>query len=208
MTGYINIMVNNENYIYALSKIKSMEKVVKADILSVLRKTINCIQSNNISAIVMISDQVIHDASIFQDDYSTSVAVIIYAISQIVDKTDEINPRILKLLTEASAALEHDNEGLFAKNLRKMINVIEHEDSKLKNYFKQVISSAKINKSAKLYDHGISIGRVAEILGRSQWELVSYLGRTTLPDTYGFRENMPKRLNFARKLFVKGAMKK
>ena len=178
-----------------------MEDVVKKDILNVLKKTIECMETRQCSSIESISNQVIHNASIFQDDYSTSVAVIIYGISQVVEKTDELNDALLKYLKKAKGCLEKNDEKQFSNILKKITNMIESEDFKLKNYFKHVISNAKINKGSKLYDHGISIGRIAEILGRSQWEIVSFLGKTNIPETYELKDNMEKRLNFARRLF-------
>ncbi len=185
-----------------------MEEIIKQDILKVIKKTIHSIEEKNIESLSSISNEVIHNGSIFQDNYSTSVAVLIYALSQILDKTSHINPHILQELRKAENALEQNNEKLFAQKIKKISAYIEEEDHKLKNYFRKVITSAKINKGTKLYDHGISTSRVAQILGRSQWELVSYLGRTNLSDNYGFNDNMQKRISFARKLFTSKGIKK
>ncbi|MFP4111780.1 MAG: hypothetical protein ACLFPQ_02895 [Candidatus Woesearchaeota archaeon] len=178
-----------------------MQEVVKEDIINVIKKTIDCIQNKTCYAIEGISNEVIHNASIFQDNYSTSVAVIIYGIAQIIEKTEEINDKILYELRKAYKALKEDKEKSFRGSLKRLTNIIENEDNRLKNYFKYVIDSAKVNKGTKIYDHGISIGRVADILGRSQWEIISYIGKTNIPDSYSTNDNMQKRLKFARRLF-------
>jgi hypothetical protein len=185
-----------------------MEEIVKQDIIKVLDKTIHSLENKNVSSLSSISNEVIHNVSIFQDVHSTSIAVLVYALSQILDKTTHINPNIIKELKRAKSALNENNEKIFTQKIRRISLLIEKEDHKLHNYFRHVMDSAKINKGTKLYDHGISTNRVAQLLGRSQWEIVSYLGRTSLSDSYGFNDNMARRISFARKLFATKGMKK
>ncbi len=72
-------------------------------------------------------------------------------------------------------------------------------DTKLKLYIEEVISKAKVKKGSKLHEHGLSIARTAEVLGISQWELMNYVGKTTISTVDGV--DVKTRLNFARKLF-------
>ena len=39
-----------------------------------------------------------------------------------------------------------------------------------------------INKASRIYEHGISMQRTAELLGISEWELSEYAGRTGISD--------------------------
>ena len=81
----------------------------------------------------------------------------------------------------------------------KLINGI---DSKLRFYIEEVINQSEIKKAGSIYAHGISIGRAAEILGVSQWDLLRYIGKTTLSEVSGEIISVRDRLKFARGLFL------
>ena len=182
-----------------------MDNRVKKDILRVLKSTLNCIENKACSAIESLSNQVIHDASIFQDEHSTSVAIIVYSLYKIIERNPKINKLIIKEMHYAIDNLEQNYFDRFNQNLKQLMNLIETEDSKLKYYFKDILDKAKVSKGAKIYDHGISIARVSEILGRSQWEMTSYIGKTNINDSFELRSDVTKRLNFARSLFMGGS---
>ena len=65
-----------------------------------------------------------------------------------------------------------------------------------------MLNKARINKASRLYEHGISIGRTAELLGVTRFELMDYVGKTYIADV---KENMTigarERLMIARRLF-------
>ena len=44
----------------------------------------------------------------------------------------------------------------------------------LKIYVQEVLRKASINKGAKLYEHGLSLGKTSELLGITKWELAEY----------------------------------
>jgi hypothetical protein len=172
-----------------------MNEQVKKDILIVLKSSIDCLSKNLCSLLQSTSDKVIHNASIFQDEYSTSVAIIIYALAKMSERTNDINPQIISELKSAYDKLNSGNENAFLQDLKDLMNLIENEDRKAKYYFKHVIDKAKIKKGTKIYDHGISSKRVADMLGRSQWELMSYIGRTNISDHYDHTINMKKKIS-------------
>ena len=68
-------------------------------------------------------------------------------------------------------------------------------------YIHEVINQAQIKKGCKLCEHGISIARASEVLGISQWELMHYIGKTTLIDQFSEPVNVTKRLKIARSMF-------
>ena len=68
--------------------------------------------------------------------------------------------------------------------IRNILKHIGRIDDKLKLYIDDVLDKAKIVKGSTLYEHGVSIGRAAELLGISQWELMSYVGKTKIIDRY------------------------
>jgi len=74
-------------------------------------------------------------------------------------------------------------------------------DGKIKMYIEQVMQQGRIKKGSKLYEHGISIARSADLLGISQWQLLDYVGKTTMTDATPQSLDVKKRLSFARELF-------
>jgi len=81
-----------------------------------------------------------------------------------------------------------------------MLELISKSDIKLKMYIEEVIRQAEIKKGTKLYDHGISLGQAANVLGISQWELMNYVGKTQISD-HGQSTNIVKKIKFTRGLF-------
>ena len=79
--------------------------------------------------------------------------------------------------------------------------MIMDTDQKLKHYIDQVIDFAEVKKGSKIYDHGISLAQTASLLGATQWELMEYLGTTTIEDHFREETSVEKRLQTARKLF-------
>ena len=54
-----------------------------------------------------------------------------------------------------------------------------------------------------MFEHGISMGQVAEALGISLWDVMDYVGKTTIVDNFDYETNMIEKLNFTRTLFKK-----
>ena len=66
-----------------------MNDRIRNDILAVLRRLAEILEvkeEKDTLEIKELSNRVIHDASIFQDDDSVSVAVLVYALSKIIER--------------------------------------------------------------------------------------------------------------------------
>jgi len=162
-----------------------MRDIVKKDILEVLDEAIKSLQAEDHHALLELSNHVIHDASIFQDDDSVSFAVIIYAISKIVHRcyVEKIPaPKIVPLLQEAKDALELGKEDVYRAVVRRIFDEVKRLDEKTGLYITEVLDQARIKKASRVTEHGISLARTAELLGISQWELQSYFGKTQIPE--------------------------
>ncbi len=186
-----------------------MEYVTHKDITSILRKAIQFIKKEDTSALDELSDHAIRDASVFQDKNSIRIAIIIYALAKIIhrsegqaDEWDKTRKRILTDLQDARFYLEKGKEEKYKEVIKNILKNIGRIDDKLKLYIDDVLDKAKIVKGSKLYEQGVSIGRAAEILGISQWELMSYVGKTKIIDRYK-EEVIPisMRLDYAKKIF-------
>ncbi|MBI2652058.1 hypothetical protein HYX00_01215 [Candidatus Woesearchaeota archaeon] len=183
-----------------------MHDIIKKDIIAVLGDLIEILkikEDSDIAQIKELSNHVIHNASIFQDEDSISVAILIYSLSKIIERKqkDLDYNKVLGMLDSCISDLKNNEDDLFRKSIKNIFNFIRTMDEKLKLYIHEVINQAQIKKGCKLCEHGISVARASEVLGISQWELMRYLGQTTLIDKISEPINISKRLNIARSLF-------
>jgi len=182
-----------------------MNDIIKNDILIVLKRIIDILrvkEDRDIAEIMELSNHTIHNCSIFQDEDSVAIAILIYSLSKLIErKQGQIKyQNFISLLQGAENLLGQNKIDGYRKNVRKLFDYISSIDSKLKLYIGEVINQAEIKKGGKLYEHGISLARAAEILGISQWELMSYVGKTKLTDIKGGID-IKRRINYARGLF-------
>lgn len=180
-----------------------MQEEVRKDILNVVYSAVQEIRRNDNYALSELSNHVIHDLSIYQDEDSASIAVLVYALAKMVQHCSERGisySAIIPLLQKAHGLLESNKYNAYAQSIRGIFKAIERIDGKLKLYIQEVFTKARINKGAKLYEHGVSIARTAELLGVSQWELMDYIGKTRLPENAA-GISVRQRLANARELF-------
>ena len=180
-----------------------MNELIKQDIIAVVHDSIKCIEKENYIALRKLSDETVHGASIFQEEDSVTIAVLIYSLYKIIERGKN-NKKDIKAITlvlrDSLENLRKDKIDKYRKSIQKALSLVSKIDSKLKLYAEEVIKQAEIKKGSKLYDHGISLSRAAEMLGVSKWELMDYLGKTRVSDTWVER-NVKDRYNFAKKLF-------
>ena len=177
-----------------------MNETIKRDILAILRQSVAAIGKRDILILKELSNHTIHNASIFQDPDSVTVATIIYALSKILDRRGHLGSSVIDAINRSIEALEHDRIDEFQNILHELLREISQIDSKIKLYIDQVISQAQIKKGSKIFEHGISVGRAAEILGISPWELMDYIGKTHIADQL-MPTDETKRLEAARRIF-------
>ena len=165
------------------------------------------IDSNKLKA---ISDYTIHYAGIFQDSYSVSIAIIIYSLGKIVEKRKirsekqwgKFKADVMHNLKEARVYLNEDNFPKYLEELKQLLASIGKIDATFGIYVTEVIEKARIKKGFAVYEHGLSVGRAAEMMGVSPWELMDYLGQTKLVDEMPmFTKPIRERLQTARKIF-------
>ena len=184
-----------------------MHDIIKKDIIAVLTDLIKILkvkEESDIAQMKELSNHVIHNASVFQDEDSVSVAILIYSLSKIIErKQREMDyNKILSMLNSCISYLKNNQDDAFRKSIKNIFDFIRTMDQKLRLYIHEVINQAQIKKGCKLCEHGISVARAAEVLGISQWELMHYIGKTTLIDQFSEPVNVSKRLKIARSLFT------
>jgi len=186
-----------------------MEKEAK-HLIDVLEQTLSSLKDEDAAKLKALSDETIHNASIYQDAGNISVAVLIYTISKLIERNDhkkiktwgKFVKKLNLFFSLAISALKQDNFNKYEsylENARKSINSISVN---LKPYIQEVLRKASINKGSKIYEHGISLGQTAKILGVTQWELSEYTGQTQIPDTpYSITIDVQKRAKLALEFF-------
>lgn len=187
-----------------------MQEKVRQDILAILRNAKELLKQNDIPGLAELSNHTIHCASVFQDEDSIMIAVVIFSLSKIIARNklrplkgwDAVLKKVLKLIEKARTHLESFEFSKYRQTIKLLLRRVGNVDKRLKLYIDDVIRKAKITKGTKLYEHGISIERAAQLMGISQWELMAYLGKTKIIDAYDEKVlPVSKRLNYAKKIF-------
>jgi len=193
---------------------KEGNKQIFDDIISVLKHVIHGIKIDDANEIKEWSDHIIHNASIYQDKHSIRTSILVYALSKLFERTkyekkhkaewDKFWKKITIIITEAINHIEIGDVQEFENDLKKIFNMTSVADKKFSEYVQYVLEKAKIKKAWKIYEHGVSLGRVAELLGVSQWEAMSYLGHTkTHEHPKIISVNIKKRFEKTKKIFEK-----
>jgi hypothetical protein len=178
-----------------------MEDNIKKDIIHIIDSGIDSLQKRDFSPLKVLSNETVHNASIFHDEASVTIAVIMYAMSKIAFRPRfNLNKGITCLINMKGALISSDAE-LYTLEQNKLLNYINSIDFRLSNFVEHVLVEAQIKKGWKLYDHGLSIETSADFLGISQWDLMNYLGNTRPLEINDRKTDIKSRLEFARRLF-------
>lgn len=187
-----------------------MDERIRQNSLQVLESVLHAIRRGDIKSLKELSNMTIHTASVMQDQISISLAVIIYSLAKVFERTRYSQYKgwssfcndCVKDLERAYEELEHGEDAAFEESLKKYIGLISELDFKLKEYIHDVLLKAKITKGSRLYEHGISLERTAFLLGITQYELMDYIGKTHIADVRMKVLIHPKeRMKIARGLF-------
>ena len=186
-----------------------MEENVRKDIYSVLKQSYFAIKQKQIYELRELSDHTIHDASIFQDEDSISIAIVIYSLSKIFEKHqfqeyqgwNVFYKQVMLTLRVAIKQVKKQDILSYRNSIESIIVLIKKIDQKVSLYIEEVMSQAKIKKSSKMYEHGISLGRASELLGVSKWELMSYVGNQRTTEYNFAQRTILEKIEFSKRLF-------
>lgn len=162
----------------------------KENILRILRETKNAFGQGNSRALKNLSNQTINTASLTHDSDNIAVAVFVYSLSKIVEREDykqlpgwnKFYDIIDKSLSKSIEDVEKGNDNSFRRNFQFIRNSIQNFSGELKKNVEDVFKKASINKASKLYEHGTSLGKTAQLLEVSQYDLANYAGQKDLPN--------------------------
>jgi len=182
-----------------------IDQKAKELIISALKETVELIKKDDFSGLKELSNKTIGDVSTIQEKHAVRVAVVVYALAKILQRTQDsgqsISINVSKRLERAAEYIELDDEEGFDKEMKNIFKQISIRDEKLLMYVQQVIEKANTVKGSKMYGSGISMGKAAQILGINQWDLMSFVGKTRIADAEEDITDIKKRLLFTKRLF-------
>ena len=155
-----------------------MNPEIRKDILKILDKSFIAINNKDIISFTELSDHINHNASIFQDEDAISIAVLIYSLGKIFYREERIDLGLVEKLKQAREFLLRRRYKEYRDIIRRIIHIIKQRDKKMGFYITHILDKAGIKKGTKLVYNGISLARVAYLMGVSQWEMINYLGKT------------------------------
>ncbi len=180
------------------------------NVLRILQETKDFIEKDMINELKNLSNQTIHTATISQDADNVVIAVLVYSLSKVAEREhyrsmdgwDVFYNSVIKNLGEAIEKLKENNIEKTRENLGKIRNSLNKIDGDLGRYIKEIFRKAEINKAFKIYEHGLSSEKTAELLGISLWDLASYIGQSHISNSK-IAISMPenKRLEIAENIF-------
>ena len=155
-----------------------------SNLLRIFQEAKNAVESRDYLKLKELSNQTVHTASTTQDPDNIAIAVIIYSLSKIIERTEYREFRgggafyknIISIINNSITALKNNNEKEFKKNLELIRKNIDKLSGNLKSYIQDVFRKASINKASKIYEHGISMEKTASLLGITMFELANYAG--------------------------------
>ena len=154
--------------------------------ISVLKLAKQALIENDSLKLKELSNQTIHCACTIQDAGSITFAVVIYSLSKLMEKKDymkiknwnSFEKKMSAHMTLASLALTEKREDAFEAYLESMRKTLSSISLNLKPYIEEIMKKASLNKASRIYEHGISLGRTAKLLGVSPWELSQYASQS------------------------------
>lgn len=158
-------------------------------VIKVLEEAEEAAKAGDIFKLRSLSDQTIHSAAIYQDTDNIMVAVIIYSLSKLLERKGTYSDKDFKKYFDYYLKTIEYSKNCIGKNkcelFRESINELTEVPGLSKNIRKNmqdVLQKARINKASRIYEHGISMGATAKLLGITLWELSNYTGQTAISD--------------------------
>lgn len=160
------------------------------------------VSEGDYTAVKNLSDDMMHEAAVSQDKLSIRLAVMSHALADLMENLKEEfekeKERILVCLERAIDALKRKDLSSFESQISDVMRAIYKIDRKFPTRVESVLREARLMKGEKLYEKGVSLGRVADILGITAWELSERVGKK---EVEWEEKELGKRLKFAMEFF-------
>ena len=182
----------------------------KENVIEILEKAKKAIRESDVIEIKNLSNRTMHTSSIYQDPDNINIAVILYALSKIIERThyrdlpgwSKFEKTYTSAIDNSLIALKRNDIEVYRDQIDQIKDEIKNLSGHLKTYIEQVFKKAQINKASRIYEHGISLEKTAKILGVSLWELNSYVGQTGIAEVnLTYTLDIKQRLKNAEEIF-------
>ncbi|MCK9595952.1 hypothetical protein M0R19_02085 [Candidatus Pacearchaeota archaeon] len=181
----------------------------KDNVLRILEETKRAVHDYDSSKLKELSNQTIHTASITQDSDNIAVAVAVYSLSKIVERTQYQDfvgwkvfyNNIISAVDKSINAIKRNDDNRLKESLMLIQKAISKLSGKLKIYIQDVFRKAQINKASKIYEHGISMEKTAKLLGITLFELASYAGQKSESEPLTRTLDVKSRIKNAMEMF-------
>ena len=179
-------------------------------VIEVLESARKAIKEEDILKLGELSNQTIHSVSTHQDTGNVTMAVIVYTLSKLIERKSALKIKNWDLFIKkidsqfslAIRALKEEKYEKYEKYMKMARKSLGSASLNIKAYIQEVIRKASINKGSKIYEHGISLGQTAQILGITEWELSEYTGQTKVSDIrFNSTVNVEQRAKIALEFF-------
>lgn len=163
-----------------------LTKEEREHVIDILKKTKKALIDEDSVLLKELSNQTVHSASVFQDAGSITFAVIVYALSKLVERREALNvknwgsfvKRINSKIDRAIESLENEKYEDYIEDLLQARKTLSSISENLASYVQEVLRKASINKASRIYEHGLSLEKTSHLLGITQWELSEYVGQS------------------------------
>jgi RNA polymerase-interacting CarD/CdnL/TRCF family regulator len=193
---------------------ESIPEEVYLDMIDVLDHVKDALERQDVNDLSEWSDHIIHTAAIYREQHAIYIAMIAYSLAKVVEKqkvkreySNEWGSFIgstKELIEKTIAVLEKRDMGAADNFIKDVLKKIVDFDAAFSEYAQHVLEFSKIQKGTKIYEHGLSLSAVAEMLGISKWELMRKVGERKTPDgDHIFTKTPKERLEQLKKLVKK-----
>jgi hypothetical protein len=184
---------------------------VKHDMIDMLYHVKDALERLDSADLSDWSNHLIHAAAIYRDKRAVFLAIIAYSLAKSVEKKDSakdawdsFQENMLKDIVAAVEALEKEDIKTFDLMVKSMLKRIADFDKSFSNYVEYVLEFSKLQKGARIYEHGLSLSSVAEMMGVSKWDLMRKVGETKAQEyKYLITKSSKERLEELKKLASK-----
>lgn len=159
-------------------------------IISLLIEAKKAAQEDDSLKLKDLSNQLVHSSSVFQDEDNIIVAVLLYALSKLIERKINYNEKeytsylkkYLDAIDKSIFSIKKNDFKSFRNNVKGMISETSKLSGDIRQGIEDIFQKARINKAARIYEHGISMEKTASLLGISMWELAEYSGQTNVSE--------------------------
>lgn len=181
----------------------------RENVLRIFKEARRAVSERDSGKIKSLSNQTTNVASLTHDPDNIAAAVVIYSLSKIIEREDykkvsgwnRFYKQYVSAIDDIIFALERQDDKKYRKNIKIIQEAIKKDSGKLKVYIEDVFRKAKINKASKIYEHGISMGKTASLLGVTLYELAGYIGEKDIQEMGQKKSTTKSRIKLAMEMF-------